>query len=245
MRLRIVSVCYNERQMLPFYLRHYAQYADEIILYDDASDDGSRALACSCPIVTLRQWPYPSGLADHRMMELWQQAMKEAHRDGFDWIAMPDIDEILWAKTGLRAACARATERNYEVITSCGWNMTGDGLPADDGKSQIYDLLQTGVRAPVYAKPIIVRTGSKVTWNLGRHALENCCPRVSEPLVKLLHYRYLGHDYTARRNARNYARVGPDKGPAWSNSPDYHGEHSATWAETAKALALNALTEPA
>ena len=245
MKLRVVSVCYNEREMLPFYLRHYERYADEIVLYDDNSDDGTRTIACCCPVVTLRNWPFPSGLGDHNMMASWQTAMKDAWLDGFDWIAMPDIDEILWHPEGLRAACARADERGYEVIASSGWNMTGDGLPKDDGKRQIYELLQTGVRAPVYAKPIIVKPGTKISWNLGRHALENCSPHVSPPMVKLLHYRYLGHDYTARRNARNYDRVGPNKGPAWSNAPDYDGEHSAQWSEFAKTVSLNALTEPA
>ena len=243
MKIRIVSVCYNEREMLPFYLRHYEQFADEIILYDDASDDGSRAMACCCPIVQLRDWPFPSGLHDDNMMRLWQSAMTEAHAEGVDWVAFPDIDEILWRQDGLRHACDIASFRGDEVIGSEGWNMVGDGLPKDDGKSQVYQLLQTGVRAPVYSKPIIVNTGrlvrSIVTWNRGRHALENCAPRMSKrPIVKLLHYRYLGHDYTARRNARNYERVGADKGCAWSNAPDYHGEHSAEWAEGAKAHAL-------
>ena len=232
--------------MLPWYLRHYEQYADEIVLYDDASDDGSRTIAACCPLVTLKEWPFQSGLHDHDMMTLWQVAMEDAERDGFDWLAMPDIDEILWHPAGLRAVCSRADQRRYEVIASSGWNMTGDGLPQDDGESQIWELLYTGVRAPVYSKPIIVKPSAAdaISWNLGRHALENCAPKLSPPMVKLLHYRYLGHDYTARRNARNYARVGPDKACAWSNAPDYHGEHSARWAEGAKALALNALMEP-
>lgn len=241
MKIRIVSVCYNEREVLPFYLRHYASFADEIVLYDDNSDDGSKTLAVCCPIVSLRPWPFPSGLVDDRMMDLWQMAMAEANRDGFDWIIMPDIDEILYSDIGIRQTCLNADQKGYQVIASEGWNMTGDGLPKDDGRSQIYELLQTGVRAPVYSKPIIVNPKARVSWNRGRHALENCNPRVSPPWVKLLHYRYLGHDYTARRNARNYDRVGVDKGCAWSNAPDYHGEHSARWAEGAKALSLNAI----
>ena len=243
MKIRIASVLYNERDMLPFYLRHYASFADEIILYDDNSDDGSATLAVCCPIVTLKPWPFPSGLDDNRMMDLWQVVMDQARKDGVDWVMMPDIDEILYSPRGLRQTCLDADAKGYQVITSEGWNMTGDGLPVDDGKSQITELLQTGVRAPVYAKSIIVNPKAKVNWNRGRHALENCNPRVSPaPMVKLLHYRYLGYKYTKERNARNYHRVGADKGCAWSNAPDYHGEHSPEWAEGAKKLALNAIT---
>jgi hypothetical protein len=238
MRLRIVSVCYNEREMLPFYLRHYEQFADEIVVFDDNSDDGSAVIARCCDKVSLANWPFPSGLVDDNMMRLWQSSLSDAQQDGFDWVAFPDIDEILWNQQGIRATIARADERGYEVIASEGWNMMGDGLPKDDGHSQIWQLLQSGVRAPVYSKPIIVKVGTQVNWNRGRHALENCSPKLSPPMVKLLHYRYLGYDYTARRNARNYARVGADKGCAWSCAPNYHGEHSAKWAEEAKAHAL-------
>lgn len=242
MKLRIVSVCYNEREMLPFFLRHYEQFADEIILYDDNSDDGSRVIACCCDKVTIKDWPFPSGLVDDHMMSLWQSALADAKRDGFDWIAFPDIDEILWHQQGLRTAITRADERGFEVIASEGWNMVGDGLPMDDGERQVWQLLQSGVRSPVYSKPIIAKVGIEVNWNRGRHALENCSPKLSPPMVKLLHYRYLGYGYTARRNARNYARVGADKGCAWSCAPNYRGEHSAKWAEEAKLHALCATT---
>ena len=243
MKLRVVSVCFNERAMLPFYLRHYEQFADEIVLYDDDSTDGTQALALCCDRVTLRSCPF-KGLVDDKMMELWQASLREAELLHFDWIAFPDIDEFLWHPVSLLNACLMADRKGYQVVASNGWNMTGDGLPADDGKSQIYDLHQSGVRAPVYSKAILVKVGTKVNWNRGRHAVENSNVRVSPPLVKLLHYRYLGHAYTAKRNARNYDRVGADKGCAWSNAPDYHGEHSAKWAEFAKTKALNALNEP-
>lgn len=245
MKIRVVSACYNEREMLPFYLRHYVPIATEIVIYDDGSNDGSKDIARSCSIVQLRDWQYPSGLHDDYMMELWQSAIAQAKADKIDWLLVPDIDEILWAREGLGAVFEQADANGYNVIASQGWNMTGDGLPKDDGKSQIWQLLTTGVLAPVYAKSIIIKPVPTVifNWNRGRHAMDptNSGMSVSPPMVKLLHYRYLGFDYTARRNARNYERVGENKGAAWSNAPNWRGEHSASWSEKAKRLAMNAL----
>jgi len=42
--------------------------------------------------------------------------------------------------------------------------------------------------------------------------------------LKLLHYRFLSPSYAAARNARQYERVGADKGPAWACAPDRDGE---------------------
>lgn len=247
MRVRVVSVCYNEREMLPFYLRHYYPVAHEIIIYDDGSNDGCKDIARGCPAVELRDWKYRSGLVDDYMMDLWQQAISEAKADKIDWLILPDIDEILWAFQGLTFVLENARAYGFHVIASQGWNMTGSGLPSDDGQSQIWQLLKTGVPAPVYAKSIIInpQIDAKYEWNRGRHALDLTNGlRSTPPWVKLLHYRYLGYDYTAKRNARNYERVGADKGCAWSCSPTYKGEHSAEWAEKAKKLAVNALEVP-
>ncbi len=38
-------LCYNEAEILPFSLRHYAAFCHRIIVHDDNSTDGSRELA--------------------------------------------------------------------------------------------------------------------------------------------------------------------------------------------------------
>jgi hypothetical protein len=134
-----------------------------------------------------------------------------------------------------------------EVIKPDGYNMTGNGLPKDDGR-QIWEIAPMGVAAPVYSKPVVFQPHIKINWIRGKHALENCKPVVNETTpLKLLHYRYMGADYTRAKNAKNYARCGllsGDKGAAWSCSPGYDGpdkEHSPQWAEFAKTKAFNVI----
>jgi hypothetical protein len=68
-----------------------------------------------------------------------------------------------------------------------------------------------------------------------------------EPKLKLLHYRYLGYEYTRMKNAKNYERCGlknGDKGAAWSCAPGYNGEHSPIWAKKAIQNAINVVDAP-
>jgi len=242
MRILIFVITHNTADTLPFFLRHYETFADEISAFDDHSTDGTREMLAAHPKVKLRDWPHKTGIDEDLFLAHWQEWYPKA-RGHFDWVMIVDPDEFLWALE-MRALLAN---HGAEVIRSIGWNMVGDGLPKDDGR-QIWEINPIGVPAPVYSKSVVFRPHIEINWNRGKHALENCNPLVSSDYpIKLLHYRYMGADYTRAKNAKNYARCGllsGDKGAAWSCSPSYDGpdkEHSPQWAEFAKTKAVNVL----
>jgi Glycosyl transferase family 2 len=246
MKLIVFVLVHNNADVLPWFLRHYGVFADEISAFDDHSTDGTRELLAAHPKVILRDWPHEPGINEDIFLAHWQEWYPKA-RGRFDWVMIVDSDEFIWARN-IRQILAVAENVGAEVIRTEGFNMVGDGLPKDDGRSQIYELNPMGVRAPVYSKPVVFRPHIKINWNRGKHALENCNPRMTPHApLKLLHYRYLGADYTRAKNAKNYARCGllsGDKGAAWSCSPGYDGpdkEHSPQWAEAAKKHAVNVL----
>lgn len=234
MRIIVFSVCYNQADILPFFLRHYSEFADEISVWDDQSTDGSQGLLKANPKVILRDWPHPgSGISEDLFLNFAYEWYPKA-RGGFDWVIWVDPDEFIYA-SDVRSVLY---QNPNHVIRTEGFNMIGDGLPKDDGR-QIWEVLKTGVPASVYSKPVVFRPEVELKWNRGKHALEHCSGLVSyDAPLKLLHYRYLGAEYTRTKNAKNYDRCGGDKGAAWSCSPEWKGEHSPEWAELAKQNAV-------
>ncbi len=245
MKIIVFSLSYNCADIIPWFLRHYDQFADEISIWDDGSTDGTREILKSNPKVILRDWPHEPGINEDIFLAHWQEWYPKA-RGHFDWVMIPDTDELLWCEN-MRPLLEMQQKTGVEVIKTQGFNMVGDGLPKDDGR-QLWSINPMGVRAPVYSKPVVFQPHIKINWNRGKHALENCNPVISHlPYIKLLHFRYLGYAYTAAKNAKNYARCGltnGDKAAAWSCSPNYNGrdkEHSPLWSERAKEEAFNVL----
>jgi glycosyltransferase involved in cell wall biosynthesis len=236
MKIWVFTVVYNEEAMAPWFLRHYGQFADRILVWDAGSTDRTRQIFAAHPSVSLFDWPGPDGIDEDFNLHFAYDTYPSA-RGKADWCMWVDCDEFIYHPHLFSQLGSRA-----EVIRTAGFNMMGDGLPENGyWHKQIWELNPMGVSAPVYSKPIVFRPEAKVRWVRGKHALEDCAPVVSEkPLLKLLHYRYLGAAYTAAKNAKNYARCA-DKGPAWSCAPEFTGEHSATWAEQAKAKAFNVI----
>jgi len=232
MRIIVFAITYNCADVLPFFLRHYSQFADEISVWDDNSTDGTRAMLQAHPRVMLRDWPHRTGIDEDLFLAHWQEWYPKA-RGNFDWVMIVDPDEFLYA-VNMRDMLDFQKGQKVQVIRTEGFNMAGDGLPKDDGR-QIWEINPMGVPAPVYSKPVVFQPDIQINWVRGKHALENCAPVVSYlPWIKLLHYRYMGAAYTAAKNAKNYARCGlqsGDKGAAWSCAPGYTGEHSAPWAQ--------------
>ena len=246
MKILVFVITYNCRDTIGYWLRHYETFADEISAFDDHSTDGTRYLLQNHPKVKLRDWPHKTGIDEDLFLAHWQEWYPKA-RGHFDWVIIVDPDEFIWG-LNIRQTLNHALAVRTEVVRSAGFNMVGDGLPKDDGHSQIYEISPMGVRAPVYSKSVVFQPHIKINWNRGKHALENCNPIVSaHEVFKLLHYRYMGAEYTRAKNAKNYARCGllsGDKGAAWSCSESYDGEeleHSPKWAESAKAKAFNVL----
>jgi glycosyltransferase involved in cell wall biosynthesis len=247
LKIIVFVITYNNADILPWFLRHYGGFADEISAFDDRSTDGTHELLAAHPKVILRDWPHPgSGIDEDLFLAHWQEWYPKA-RGKFDWVMIVDPDEFIYSPL-IGEILYGAQVAGDEVLRPDGYNMVGDGLPKDDGQSQIWKLSPMGVAAPVYSKPVVFQPDMKINWIRGKHALEHCDPVIVDGTgLKLLHYRYMGADYTRAKNAKNYARCGlvnGDKGAAWSCSPGYDGvdkEHSPSWAEEAKKHAVNVL----
>lgn len=238
MTVRVYSVCRNEEKIIPFFLRHYTSFADSIVIYDDESTDKTLELLSACPIVEIRKCPW-KGLNDVKGLEFSSSEYKES-RGKFTWVMWVDMDEFIWSPNVLQTLLKAF---RLDIPKVAGFNMVGNGLPMDDGR-QIWEINPMGVRAPVYSKQIVFRPEMDMNWSSGRHHLQmrGVGTTSTEYMFRLLHYRYMGFDYTRTRNRNNLERCGREnRGHAWSCEDNYKGEHSAEWAESVLTKSFNVL----
>lgn len=227
MNVWVYTILRDEKDMIGYWLRHYAGFASKIIAYDDDSKDGTLDKLQACPIVEVRTWPHRHFLDDDMAKQVSESVYKEACGMA-DWVIWADVDEFFYAQDMLGVLC-QASEEGYDAVRVEGWNMLNEGLPPDDGKTPLTDLISKGIRAEVHDKQVVFRPEVEMHWSTGRHKLQCDVKLTPDPRIKNLHYRFLGYAYTKARNKRNYSRCF-DKRHAWSCAEGYEGEHSAIWA---------------
>lgn len=236
------SVVRNSEELMPFFLRHYSSFCERIFIWDDKSEDGTYQIAEEHPKVTIEPWPHSTGLDDMLFLEFAYQQYPKACGHA-DWVIWVDSDEFIYSKN-LPYALEWIGKKGFNVVRPYAFNMVGPEFPKDDGR-QIWEIWPWGVPAPVYSKPCIFKPCSKIRWSAGKHRLEKIHQKMAVGLgCKLLHYRYMGFDYTKQKNERNYARCPGDKAAAWTCGPGHKGEHSAEWAKALSDTRIDVVNAP-
>jgi len=57
----IFSIVRNDAYILPYFIRHYSTFADQIFIIDDHSTDNTKEIANSFPKVTVLDYEYNNG----------------------------------------------------------------------------------------------------------------------------------------------------------------------------------------
>jgi len=97
MKIGVLTTCYNEELMLPYFLTHYLQNGwDEIrVLLDRETTDRSFKICKQFPKVNVQPCGMTAGLHELEKVAILQGAYNEMCREGFDWIAILDSDELI------------------------------------------------------------------------------------------------------------------------------------------------------
>ncbi len=249
MRVWVFSVWKNERQLAPWFVRWYSTFAERIIIFDDGSDDGTKEFLRAQPKVTVHDIAM-GGIDENGLLDL-AYANYPSARGKADYVMWVDADEFIYHPRMLEYL-AGCKARGWRALRTLGFNMMSQPLPEDDGISQLTDIYRTGLRAPVYSKPVVFDPAIDIKWDRGKHRVISGADlppplREYEPedRLRLLHFRYLTPEYTRERNARQFDRCGLDKGAAWSNSPSHTGEHSYIWVAATQHLARDVVCDSA
>ena len=201
MKIDVYSNMYNEERMLPYWLRHYETIADRIFVWDDYSNDSTRKILKKHPKVTILLKGKVGQDNDYNSEVLYPQ-YEQYSRGVSDWVIVVDADEFIY-HPNLRKILKELREDDAEVIQCKGFDMISDKFPTTDG--QIYDEIKMGIESNLMTKWAIHSPDIHLRYRRGRHGRPHDernwkHTRYRYAGIKLLHYRYLGKEYTEQRD---------------------------------------------
>jgi glycosyltransferase involved in cell wall biosynthesis len=198
-RIHVYTICWNERLMLPFFFRHYGQWAEQIVVYDNGSDDGSCEFVGAQPNGQRRSFDTGGESREDRELEVKNAAWKES-RGRADWVIVCDVDELLY-HPDFRGYLGECQARRVTIPAPVGYQMVSDRFPKTTG--QIYDEVNQGFFDPRQSKKVLFDPDAieETNYGPGCHGAEltGRCWYDQSPELKLLHFKFLGWEYLHQR----------------------------------------------
>lgn len=184
MRIEAFLICWNEIEILPFVIKHYQKFCDQITIYDNYSSDGSDKLAESMGCI-VKKFGTPGELNDKHYLEVKNNCWKGSKAD---YVIVCDTDEVL----NIQSAGQLLNEwlAHTTIFKTQGWQIVSNHMPKDD-------LLEitTGWEFNNYSKTILFspKDLTEINYRPGCH---DCNPigniKYSDDIIYVLHYRQIG-----------------------------------------------------
>jgi len=208
MKIWAYAICWNEAKMLPYYLRHYSQFCEKIIIYDNGSNDGSQKIIQDHPKTELRTYDTGGKIKDEIYLQIKNNCWKES-RNKADWVIVGDIDELIYHPNLINFLSS--TGKTYSLFTPAGINMVTDKFPTTS--RQIYDEVKSGSFHPGSCKPMLFDPNRvvEIKFDPGCHSANGKQIRGKEwhwrhittnfksSPIKVLHFKFMGADYVVTR----------------------------------------------
>lgn len=224
-RVHIYAVCWNERRILPYFLRHYEAFAERIVVYDDGSNDGSIEILKANSRVEVRKLPGSRISPEEDRRNVKSHAWKEC-RGLTDWVIACDTDEFLH-HSRLPEFLTDCQARGITMPIPTGYQFFAEWFPTTTG--QIYDELRFGFPDREYDKPLLFDPNAieDLGYDAGCHRTQPSGRIVIErsPQLRLLHAKFLGLRYVKERYGELASRCSQhDREQGWDYQ--YFWDHS-------------------
>lgn len=244
-------VCWNEEQILPFVLDHYAEFCDRVVLLDNWSDDSSYGVidkgtdgsskwsSGRNPEVVIKQWDALQEededgnfrpVYDERVLTHIKENCFQLYGEGADWVMVVDADEFYY-HPNMRGKLEEYMNGgiNYPLVE--GFEMISKNFPKYQQGTLLIDQVKTGWKETGMNKRCLfdprVAMGNKLCF--GSHGMfmrEDLAVENDVEEIRLLHYKDLSVDYKIKRRELLRSRRSKwttDKGLCshWDQSEDY------------------------
>jgi len=135
--------------MLPWFLRYYKSIGvDKIVVYlNSTSVDDSRAILAAEPLVELHEYDTGGVLRDDIHQQMKNTIWKKEKWTMDDWAIVIDCDEFVASSNGrtVKQVLEGLTKKKITVPLTHGYNLIGDSIPIDDGKSSMFQKRPFGI----------------------------------------------------------------------------------------------------
>lgn len=206
MQIDVYTMVRNEKDMLPYFLRHYETIATRIFVWDDGSDDGTLEMLQAHPKVTLLPFDYTGVNDEYQAEHQWPQYKNYSRESNTDWVIQVDCDEFVYHHD-LVTRLAYLKYNGYHVVMPTGFLMCSEVFPTTVG--QIYEEVKYGVRDRTMDKGVIFRPEIDIKFKPGRHRVlsakfgDKDAVKCHHSKILYLHFRYFGMEYYYQRINRN------------------------------------------
>jgi hypothetical protein len=149
MEIEVHIIAFNEEDILPWTLRHYAQFASKIVVHDAGSTDRTRQIALQYGAVV--PWDTGGQMNDATTRDLKNECWRGTEAD---WVIVVDADELIYFPEGIADTLETYARLDIGIVKPHGFEMFSETFPS--GPGQLYDHVKIGARDDKwYAKPVM------------------------------------------------------------------------------------------
>lgn len=208
MKLTVATMARNEEKFIPYFIHHYSDIADEIVLIDNESTDNTAKIAhemCSkFKVPLVYKYLQTNGFNESIKLNVYKAIQKNELNTNSDWYILVDCDELIHYKDGsLKQKIEEYYDNGYLFIKPKGYQMSEESFPIYSN-SKITETCKMGTRDEGFDKPVIVHKDLLWEPSLGCHLANGfingipVLPKITEDIF-LLHYKLLSSQYRIDR----------------------------------------------
>ncbi len=168
MKICLITICRNEETLVPYFLDHYAGWVDEIVVFDNESEDDTVKLLKACPKVRVMTFSTSKYYKEEVLTSLRNDAYRLMGLVA-DWFIIVDIDEFLFHEN-MREYLNTCDLQGVTVPKVTAFEMYAKECPVFDGRTHLHERVKRGIANSAYDKHAIVHHSVlRMNYGYGSH----------------------------------------------------------------------------